>query len=123
MALEVSGAEIVSPRDFRMTDGGGHSEYALVSTKIRLWAGPVRRIQREGIRDWRAGARFGPNASGAGASYANSVKITPPAMRETTVRNFLLFRTPLAKLDSLRQWKPRRRRDSRARLTEVRMSR
>ena len=43
MVLGVSGAEIVSPRDFRMTDGGGHSEYALVSTKIRLWAGPVRR--------------------------------------------------------------------------------
>ena len=91
MAWEVSGDEIVSPRDFRMTDGGGHSEYTPVSTKFRLWEGPARRIQREGIHDWGAGARFGPNASGAGASYANSAKNTPPAMRRTTDRKMLTF--------------------------------
>ena len=79
---------------------------------FQVWGRPKKHIQPGGSRDWRKRARFGPNASGANANSANSVKDTPPAMRKTPARELLIFFRLLAKLVSLQRCKPTGRWDS-----------
>ena len=111
-SLDVGGAGIVSRHDLRKVVGAGLSERSLVSTKFQVWGQPARRIQPGGSRDWRKRARWVPNASGANANSANSVKDTPPAMRKTPARELLIFFRLLAKLVSLQRYKPTGRWDS-----------
>ena len=91
VALVVAGAVIDLRRDFRMLSSDGDMERPLVSTKFQVWKVPGRHIKRGGSRDWRTGARFRADASGASANFAHSVGRAVQAMRDRAARELLTF--------------------------------
>ena len=65
-ALEVSGVDTGTPRNFRMVGADGSVEVSLATRSCGVWALGHSPIQADVKRDWRMGGRLGPNASGDG---------------------------------------------------------
>ena len=63
----------------------------LVDSHLEVWKSPDRRIHTNAYRTWKMGIRLRPPASGAATNWVQSVVSTPPALRETSVRELMVF--------------------------------
>ena len=86
-ALKAPGAISANPREFPMTGAKGQLEFPSGPADFQAWELSGRIIEVDGKRVWRIGVRLGHPASGA-------VQSTPPALRNTAVREMMNF--PLA---------------------------